>query len=172
MVNRQSQHTQGQNKSSDLWPAQLGDAWSGDDTTAHLLHAALSAKAGKPLPWTPVRQALENGFRLGLFERTLDSGPWPWDLGRASAVKIRFCEAEVKNPTGSAYGANVATCELEMHEVQDLADQIDELRQVTAGHALHIKVTGEFEEAGEVGQEVIDRANEILGRIKTGWKVD
>lgn len=156
---------------TDLLPVQLSGAWSGDDTTAHLLHAALSAKAGKPLPWTPIRQALDDGFRLGLFERTLESGPWPCDLGGASAVKMRLVKSGAKETPATAYGAKVATAELETHEVQDLADQIDELRQVTAGHALHIKVTVEFGEAGKVEQEIVDRVNGILGKIKTGWKV-
>lgn len=154
---------------TDLLPAQLSGAWSGEDTTAHLLHAALSAKAGKPLPWTPVRQALEDGFRLGLLERTLESCPWPCDLGGASAVRMRIVKGGAKESQVSAYGAKVATVELETHEVQDLADQIDELRQVTAGHALHIKVTVEFGEAGKVEPEIIDRINAVLSRIKPGW---
>lgn len=156
---------------AELLPAQLGSAWRGDDTTAHLLHAALSAKAGKPLPWTPVRQALDEGFRLGLFARTLDSGSWPCDLGGTSAVKIRLVEG-VRDLPSPAHGAKVASAELETHEVQDLADQIDELRQVTAGHALHIRVTVEFGEAGKVEQEVVDRVNGILGKVKTGWQIN
>jgi len=156
---------------SDLLPGQLSSAWSGEDTTAHLLHGALSAKAGKPLPWMPVRQALEDGFRLGLFERTLESGPWPCDLGGASAVKMRLVKGGVRETPVTAYGAKAATAELETHEVQDLADQIDELRQVTAGHALHIKVTVEFGEAGKVEREVVDRVNAILSKIKMGWEV-
>ena len=156
--------------SADLLPAHLGSAWAGDETTAHRLHAALSAKAGKPLPWTPVRQALDDGFRLGLFERTLESGPWPCDLGGASAVKMRLVKGGAQETRGTAYGAKVATAELETHEMQDLADQIDEFRQVTAGHALHIKVTVELGEAGKVEQDIVDQVNRILGKIKTGWK--
>ncbi|MGE0483479.1 MAG: hypothetical protein AB7Q81_05040 [Gammaproteobacteria bacterium] len=157
--------------SADLLPAQLGSAWAGDETTAHLLHAAISAMAGKPLPWTPVRQALDDGFRLGLFERTLESGPWPCDLGGASAIKVRLVKG-VKEAPAPTPGTKVASADLETHEVQDLADQIDELRQVTAGHALHIKVTVEFGEAGKVEQEVIDRVNGILGKVKTGWQIN
>ena len=67
----------------DLLPAQLSSAWSKDRTTALLLHGALSAKAGKSLPWIPIRQALEEGFRLGLFERTLEV----WFL----AVRLERC---------------------------------------------------------------------------------
>lgn len=117
------------------------------------------------------RQALDDGFRLGLLERTLDSVPWPCDLGGASAVKMRLVKSGEKEAPSTAYGAKVATAELETHETRDLNDQIDELKQATAGHALRIKVTVEFGEAGKVEQEVIDRVNGILGKIKTGWKV-
>jgi len=72
---------------------------------------------------------------------------------------------------GGVYGAKVATAELETHEVQDLADQIDELRKVTAGHALRIRVTVEFGEAGKVEQDLIDQVNGILSKVKRGWKV-
>jgi hypothetical protein len=84
---------------------------------------------------------------------------------------MRFSKDRAKESQGSTYGAKVATAELETHEVQDLADQIDELRQVTAGHALRIKVTVEFAEAGKVDQEVIDRVNAVLSKIKLGWKI-
>jgi hypothetical protein len=101
----------------------------------------------------------------------LESGPWPCDLGGANAVKMRLVKGEAKETPGTAYGAKVATAELETHEVQDLADQIDELRQVTAGYPLHIKVTVEFGEAGKIEQEVVDRVNGILSKIRSGWKM-
>ena len=52
-----------------------------------------------------------------------------------------------------------------------MADQIDELRKVTAGHALRIRVTVEFGEAGKVEQDLIDQVNGILSKVKRGWKV-
>lgn len=156
---------------TDLLPEPLGEAWSDEEATAHLIHAALSARAGRPLPWMPVRQALADGFRLGLFERTLESGPWPCDPGGAGAVRIRLSKDRQQESRVSRYDARVATAELETHEVQDLADQIDELRKVTAGHALRIRVTVEFGEAGKVEQDLIDQVNGILGKVKRGWKV-
>jgi len=74
---------------SDLLPMRLGEAWNEEETTAHLLHGAPSVRAGKALPWAPLRQALEDGFRHGLIERTLESGLWPCDFGGASAIRIR-----------------------------------------------------------------------------------
>jgi hypothetical protein len=71
-------------------PEQLAAAWSGGQSNAHLIHGALSAKFGKPLPWARAAQALDEAFRLGLIERCLDSASWPCDMGGASAVKIRI----------------------------------------------------------------------------------
>jgi len=75
-------------------------------------------------------------------------------------------------PPSPAHGAKVATAELQTHEVQNFADQIHELREVTAGHALRIKVTIEIGEAGKVEQETIDQIDTILGKVKPGWSVD
>ena len=152
-------------------PAQLPAAWSGEETTAYLIHASLSAKAGKPLPWPLVRSALEEGFRLGLIERTLGSGAWPCDMGGAASIKVRAHKTEAKEPPSPSHGTKVASAELETHEVQDLADRIDALREATAGHRLRIEVTIEIGE-GKVDQSVLDTVNVVLGQIKPGWKAE
>lgn len=159
--------------SVDILPAQLAVAWQGDESNAHLIHAALSSIAGKPLPWSRVAHALDEGFRLGLIERTLDSGSWPCDLGGASAVKIRVRKSEAKDPPPlKHYGSKVASAELQTHEVQDLADNIDALREATAGHPMRIRVTLEIGEDSQVDQAVVDKVNAVLGQVKAGWKTE
>lgn len=156
-----------------MLPDQLPAAWSGGQSTAHLIHGALSAKFGKPLPWVRTSQALDEAFRLGLIERSLDSASWPCDMGGASAIKIRVSKNEVKQPPPSKhYGAKVATAELQLHEVQDLADHVDALREATAGHPLRIRVTVEVGEDGQVDQAVVDKVNTLLAEVKTGWKAE
>ena len=59
-----------------------------------------------------------------------------------------------------------------MHEMQDLADQIDALREATAGYPLRIRVTMEIGENGNVDQSVVEQVNTILGQIKTGWRAE
>jgi hypothetical protein len=49
---------------ADLLPANLPVAWTEKVATAHLIHASLSNKRGEPLPWAPVRRALDEAFRL------------------------------------------------------------------------------------------------------------
>jgi len=155
---------------SDLLPAQIGSAWSDNQSTAQLVHAALSAKAGQPLPWEVVRKALSDGFRLGLLERTVESDLWPCDLGGAGAVKIQLGKG-VRDAPILGHAGDTATVELETHEVQDLADQIDELRKVAAGYALSIKVTIGFGELDRVDQEMLDRVNAILEEVRAGWRI-
>lgn len=159
--------------SVDVLPAQVPMAWQGDASNAHLIHAALSSKAGKVLPWTRVVSALDEAFRLGLIERALDSGAWPCDLGGAAAVKIVTRKNEAKEPPPlKTYGSKAASAELQTHEVQDLADNIDALREATAGHALRIRVTLEIGESGQVDQAVLDKVNAVLAQIKAGWKAE
>ena len=155
----------------DVLPAQVPAAWQANGSNAHLIHAALSSKAGRALPWLRIAHALEEAFRLGLIERTLDSGPWPCDLGGASAVKVRVRAAEAKEAAAAKhYGSKVAIAELQTHEVQDLADNIDALREATAGQPLRIRVTIEVGDVGQVDQAVLDKVNVVLGSVKAGWK--
>ena len=64
---------------NDVLPSTLPNAWGGEETTAHAVAEALSAKLGKPLPWATVRAAIDGACRGRLLERTEDSGPWPCD---------------------------------------------------------------------------------------------
>lgn len=158
---------------TELLPTALATAWTGNDTTAFLLHASLSSKGGKTVPWSLVQKALDEGFRLGLIERTLDSGPWPCDLGGAGAVKIhlRSDVPRVTEPDPRSYGAKVASADLETHQLQELADCIDELRQATAGQKLRLRVVIEIGEAGKVPPETVAAVNGVLGKVKSGWIV-
>jgi len=155
--------------SPDLLPAQLPAAWKADEATAYGLHQALSSKAGKQLPWSVVRNALDQAFSLGLIERALDSGPWPCDAGGAGAVKLRARKAEAKEQPKEGYGAVVAKSELETHEFQELADQLAALREATAGHAMRLSVRIEIGEAGKVPPATVQNVNAILAKVKKGW---
>jgi hypothetical protein len=157
---------------TDLLPANLPAAWSGEQTTAHLIHASLSNKCRKPLPWVSVRTALDEAFRLGVLERTVDSNDWPSDFGGAAGVKVMVRKREWTEPKSAPYGASVATAELETNEIQDLADNIAEIKKAAAGQKLRFKVTIEVGEAGSKPQAVIDQLNKILGDIRAGWKID
>jgi hypothetical protein len=48
---------------TDLLSAALPEAWSGDTTTALSLSVILSKRAGKTLPWTTIREAIDTALR-------------------------------------------------------------------------------------------------------------
>ncbi|OGA54123.1 MAG: hypothetical protein A3F74_24210 [Betaproteobacteria bacterium RIFCSPLOWO2_12_FULL_62_58] len=157
---------------TDLLPESLSAAWAKSPTTAHLIHVALSTKLGKPIPWTTVKCALDDAFRLGLLERTLLSKEWPTDLGGASGVEIVPSKQEKgKEGSSSTYGAKVAAAELETNEIQDLADCVSEIKKAAAGQQLRFKVSVELGDNASVPQGVLDQVNALLAKVKSGWKL-
>jgi hypothetical protein len=158
---------------SDLLPANLPAAWTDKVTTAHLIHASLSNKRGKPLPWAPVRQALDEAFRLGVLERTADSHDWPTDLGGAAGVRmvVRTDKIEQKF-LKKGYGAKQATADLRPNEIQDLADQLGELTKAAAGHELKFSVQIQVGTDKTPPENVVEQLNKILGGIRKGMKLE
>ena len=155
---------------ADLLPANLPAAWAERVTTAHLIHASLSNKRGKPLPWAPVRQALDEAFRLGVLERTADSHDWPTDFGGAAGVK--FVRTGIKEPPPKkGYGARQLMAELRPNEIQDLADQLGELTKAAAGHDLKFSLQIELGSDQQPPDEVVEQMNRILGGIKKGMRL-
>jgi hypothetical protein len=161
---------------TDLLPERLPAAWKGTETAADHLRTALSADLGKALPWITVRRALDQGFKLGLFERTLDSGPWPCDLGGAPAVRLRFVQG-LKDPgtaggqdaTGAHGSAKTATATLEAHDLVDLGEAIDAVLAAAIGHDLQWRVTVTLDRAGGASAEAIEGINAVLEKVKKGW---
>jgi len=70
-------------------PDVLTDAWSNGTATALSISVALSKKAGKPLPWAPVRDAIDGAIRTRVLERTEDSGAWPSDYSNSKNVRLQ-----------------------------------------------------------------------------------
>ncbi len=157
--------------SADLLPAKIESAWADGQTSGDLIQAALSSKDGRPLPWSLIRDALDAAFRVGLFERTPESGPWPCDAGGAGAVKIQLADIEKRSDARDSHRSTAATSELESHEIQDLADEIDDLLQVTAGHTLRFEVTIHLGDREGLDAMTKGRVNEVLAKVKSGWQV-
>lgn len=148
---------------ADLLQANLPEAWSGKVTTALAIVTALSKRAGKNLPWPLVRRALDDAFKYNYLERTLDSGPWPCEYPGAQHIKVRVPAAPPKPPVGPPPGTRVAEAELEIHQLQDLADAIGDLGKATAGYDLKLHV--HIELSGNPPDAVMEQANEILGGV-------
>src|SRR5262249_3342514 len=141
---------------SDLLPAQVPAAWGGDGTTtAAALADALSAKAGRPLPWPTVRAALTGAFQGRLLERAVGRGPWPCHRAGAAAGPVQVPGRKAGGGTATPDvvvppeppprpGVRVARADLRPNQLQDLADQVGELTRLAVGFDLKLSLTIEL----------------------------
>lgn len=153
---------------SELLPENLPTAWTGDVITAQQIAAALSAKAGVPLPWSIVRDAIDGAFRTRLLERSIDSNAWPCDFGSAGAVKIKVpSAAHTPTPTQAPKlpGVFMAEADLRPNQIQDLADQLGELTKATVGLELKFKLRIEIGGKSRAADGVVKGVNAILSEI-------
>lgn len=157
----------------------LPEAWGGEETTALAIATALSNRLGKTMPWARVRDALTGAFNAHLLERTPDSAAWPCDYGGAQAIRVQLPAAnpydDVQPPTKQIKqarpGVRVAEAELQTYEIQDLAEQIADLRSAASGYGLRVQVRIEVGGDTPPPDEVVARVNEVLGQIKNGLRI-
>jgi len=149
---------------SDLLPENTPEAWEGSETTAVALAAALSQKAGKTLPWATVRDAIDGGLRARQVELAQDSEPWPCDYAGAKTVRLRVPAAPPTQKPRKP-GVRVAQADLEVNEIQDLADVIGELARLATGLQLRFNLKIELGGEPVPSGDVLDRLNEVLKNV-------
>ena len=164
----------------DVLPESLPDAWAGDVATAHAISEALSAKAGRALPWATVRAAIDGAFQGRLLERTVDSGPWPCEFDGTRQVKVRVPELkpiiDINKPKDEQpkppAGVLVASAYLKPGEVQDLAEVIGDVGTAAVGYDLKIILRIEV---GAVGKrppdDIIAKIDSKLGEVSKDFKL-
>jgi hypothetical protein len=160
---------------TDLLPKKLPDAWSDEETTtASDLARALSDEYGEPLPWPIVRKAIDGAFRASYMKPSVDSREWPTDRSGADQVKIETPPKEddsgggtEETPPDGGYGSGVkhTSGELEVDEIQNLADEVGELVSAAAGHGIRFKINIEAGTEESVPEDVKARLNEALRRV-------
>jgi hypothetical protein len=160
---------------NDVLPANLSDAWAGGVTTAHAISEALSAKAGRPLPWATVRTAIDAALQGRLLERTLDSGHWPCDYAATRQVKLRVPESRPDGGGGIKLPLRdvlVASANLKPADVQDLAEVIGDVGAAAVGYDLKIVVRIEV---GAVGkrppEDIVAKINSKLGEVSKDFRI-
>ncbi len=158
---------------TDLTPSSLPEVWSGETTTALVIAVALSRKAGANLPWTTVRQTLDGAIRARLLETTLDSAPWPCDFAAAQNVKLRARTASqkpVEMPFALKPDVLVAEAELRPSEIQDLAEQLPEIRKAAGALDLKFRIRLELDGRGHSpAGEVVTKLNDLLSKVTKLW---
>lgn len=176
---------------NDVLPDNLPEAWISGTTTALAVYEALIQKAGQPLPWLTVRDAIEGAFRARRFELTTDSQNWPCNFASASLVKFHLPQPSQPTPveqspsqqpsanqstvsanSSSAYQSSVsvdkprrvAAAYLETHELQDFVEKIAEIKSAAAGTDLKFKLQIEIG-GSQPSADAIARLNQLLHEI-------
>ncbi|MBI2863770.1 MAG: ATP-binding protein [Chloroflexi bacterium] len=147
----------------------LPAAWTDSVASAASVSGALSACAGKTLPWFTVRAAIDGAIHSRLIERTPDSGPWPCDWSGARAVFLRI---PVQVPSGATLAAPqvpppparrlFTEAELEPSEIQDLVEGLSEILKAAAGLNLRFVIRLELGDGALPSSAQLSKLNEAL----------
>jgi hypothetical protein len=160
---------------TEVLPDRLPEAWSGGAITVLALSAALSQRAGKPLPWATLREVIDAALRLRWLERTPDSGPWPCDYAGAQAVRLRIPTERPPVPPpltmADKPGVLVAEAELKPAQIQDLADALGDLGKAAAGHDLKYRLRIELGGTTPAPQTVVAEVGRLLLDVSTDLKL-
>jgi len=153
----------------DLAPSALPDLWDGrPEVTADALWKALSARAGSPLPWTLVRQAINDAIHSRILQTTPTS-PAPGDASQATRVHLAPVEASTPTPTDPTQpgpaSTHIVTAELQSHQIMDLADNLSTLMQTAAGCGLTFHLTVELGRDAAPTPEIVQQINAVLAAI-------
>jgi hypothetical protein len=166
----------------ELLPAALPEAWSDGATTAGALAEVLSRKLGLPLPWKTVREAIGSALNARYLET---AAAWPCDYSAAAQVALREKKAEPVKPKPGSPGTGetaappprgrfkIAEAELQINELQDLAEVAPELLNLAAGQTplrffVQIRL-GDGQTAPL--PELIEKIDAVLAQVKDDWRV-
>jgi len=154
-------------------PDVLTDAWSGGVATGLSISVALSKRAGQPLPWATVRDAIDAALRTRIVERTEDSAAWPCDYAASKSVRLMAPQdvPPPPPPPPPKPGAFVARADLRSNQIQDLADQVSEITRLAAGMELRFIVQVELAGANAGATDTVARLNEVLASISEDLKL-
>ena len=153
----------------------LPDAWQNGVATALSIATALSQRAGQTLPWKTVRDVVQAGLQARFLELLPESGAWPCEFPAAQSVRLKAATAKTGGSGGGEPSkVRVAAAELEVREMQDLSDALPDLVEVRAKTNVPIsfKVQISVGDGKQVPpREAVDAVNEVLERIKAGFRL-
>ncbi len=157
----------------EILPENLPAAWSDQRSTGLSVSVALSKKVGKTLPWVTVRESIDSGFRARMIERALDSGPWPCDFSGAQNVRIILAKGPPPPPPPPPppLGVLLAEAELQPNQIQDLAEQIADIKKAAVGLDLKFRIRIELGGVLSPSAEPVVKINQILEEISEKLKL-
>ena len=152
-----------------LMPDALPDAWKDDATTAYALSIALSTKAGRTLPWTNIRRAIDDAIKSNWIKLTPDS-TWPCDMAMAAKVGLIIppkSSTELHEPEPIVYkskpkGVRYAEAALDPVTLQDLVDVLPDVVKAAAGVPLSFRLHIQLGDGEELDPALVTAIDGIL----------
>lgn len=169
-----------------ILPENLPTAWQNGVTTALAILAALSHRAGHNLPWKTVRDVIAGALQARFIELADVSMAWPCELPAAQGVRIKIPSGRsaASAPAGYETGCGIASCpatpargaaaEFEPSQIQDLAELIPSLLDVSAkaGIALKFHLRLEVGDGAEPpSDDVVNALNKVLEQFGDDFRV-
>ena len=153
----------------DLMAASIPEAWAEGKTNALAVATSLSNMRGMNWPWSSVRTAIDSAIQIGWIEVSREGTPWPTDfagaqhvvLQRPKGIREGGDEDYVERPKGML----VAEASLEVHNIQELADQISEIATAAAGTALSFQIRVVLGGGSPPDSRVVERINALLAEV-------
>jgi hypothetical protein len=155
---------------TELLPESLPGAWKDGATNALALLTGLSAKAGEPLPWPNVREAISSALSARFLTLDATSAKWPCAVEAAGTVKMVpaavVVDGGVHPPKPTLPKFAFAEKEMTTTELQDLADITDKLLKIRNETGTQLKFKVRIEAADGKGAppsaEVVEKLNVVL----------
>jgi hypothetical protein len=172
---------------AEILPANLPNAWTGEQTSALAIAASLSQNVGKTLPWKTVKDVIKASLDARFTQLAEGSPAWPWDFSAAQMVRIKVAPTGAGSAAGGSGGSSqggggkgvvvippqvgVAEGDFEPSQIQDLGDLIPALLDIKAKS----KVAMKFHVRLELGNgkempnvDIVKQVNAVLTDVNGG----
>ena len=119
------------------------------------------------------QRALTRELYLLLGERSLDSGPWPCDFSGAQNVRIILAKEPPppSPPPPPPSGVLVAEAEFQPNQIQDLAEQVADIKKAAVGLELKFRLRIELGGVQSPSDEPVMQINQMLEEISDKLKL-
>jgi hypothetical protein len=164
----------------------LPNAQPGATTTAQAIADALSARAGKPLSWSIVRDAISSALRAQYLELA-GGATWPCDATATQSVILQVpvpkAPGQEKPPTliheptgtGMLFGPKAGTLTAQANlgpiELQELGEQASVILKEADGLDVTFHITIEFKGLSSPSPHVVARINQVLQGISADLRL-
>jgi Protein of unknown function (DUF499) len=147
------------------------EAWQDGETTGLAISVAISTQSGHPVPWSIMRQAIEDAIKSRWLERAPGSGPWPCDATAAATIILKqpakISERGPEEYTPRPKGVYTSSATLEPLALQDLIDLLPDIIKIAAGIPLRFHLSVTLGDGQEIGPEIVASVNKLLADINS-----